>query len=475
MGSSTGGTPIKRLPLAGSKKRTRFERRIYIRFWLLSLPALIIGLVFLWTEKVSPSIQLTLVGGYLICWLIATASLMDQIVRPLQTLANVIAALREDDFSFRARGARRDDALGDLALEINALAGMLQAQRSSALEATALLQRVVESLETPVLTFDPDGTLRLINPAGTRVLRLDPSKAIGHTAAELNLGDLLAVQNESVIALESAAQHSKGVPSRWMVRRTTFRQRGVPHTLLLLSDVSSALREEERQAWQRLIRVLGHEINNSLAPIKSIAGSLRLRLPLSLKRAEDQPDFEHGLVVIENRAESLNRFVQAYRQLAQLPSPLIRRVPVKPLMERVILLESRLRIEVISGPDTAISVDSDQVEQLLINLVKNAVEAAIDMNEAAQATKGDAGFQPHVELGWSVDGAVATIAIRDNGPGLMNPSNLFVPFYTTKRNGTGVGLVLARQIAEAHGGSVILRNRLDTVGCEALVRLPVAS
>lgn len=414
--------------------------------------------------------------GAALCWWLTITFFVEQIFRPLQTLSNVVAAMREDDYSFRARGGRRDDALGDLALEINALAGMLQTQRVMALEAAALLQRVVESLETPVLTFDPSGILRLLNPAGARVLGLKTNRAIGCTAEALGLARILAVPDEGIITLDASHAHPSLKASRWIVRRTTFRQHGVPQTLLLLSDVSNALREEERQAWQRLIRVLGHEINNSLAPIKSIAGSLRSRLPKNSIEIEDASDFERGLLVIENRAESLNRFVQAYRQVAQLPMPVIRQLALRPLLERVVRLELRLRIEVIGGPEVFVSVDPDQVEQLLINLLKNAVEAATDTQD------GTVGSIPHrtlsspsVEVGWSVQGTTAAIVIRDNGPGLTNASNLFVPFYTTKKDGTGVGLLLARQIAEANGGTVTLGNRTDSAGCEALISLPLAT
>src|SRR5579883_2444078 len=240
-----------------------------------------------------------------------------------------------------------------------------------------------------------------------------------------------------------------------MVRKNTFRQRGVPHTLLVLSDVSAALREEERLAWRRLIRVLGHEISNSLAPIKSIAGTLRSRLPQSNGLL---PDFDRGLGVIESRAESLNRFVQAYRQLAQLPAPAMRRVPLRPLLERVVSLETRLEVEIESAPAVDVFVDADQMEQLLINLVRNGVEAARSACEDATAA-GLPHDAPAVTLRTKVEGDFLCVSIEDNGPGLTNPANLFVPFYTTKKTGSGVGLVLARQIAEAHGGTLELRNR----------------
>jgi nitrogen fixation/metabolism regulation signal transduction histidine kinase len=253
-----------------------------------------------------------------------------------------------------------------------------------------------------------------------------------------------------------------------MVRRSSFRQRGVPHTLLVLSDVSSALREEERIAWRRLIRVLGHEISNSLAPIKSIAGTLRSRIPHL--PPDSAINFERGLNVIESRAEALNRFVQAYRQLAQLPAPVLRLVPLPALLDRVAGLEMRLTVSIVEVQPVNLTADADQMEQLLINLLKNAVEAAMNDREEAGLVS-----EPAVTIHSRVTGDMVSIFVEDNGPGLTNPGNLFVPFYTTKTNGSGVGLVLARQIAEAHGGSLELRNRVDAIGCQAEVRIPITS
>jgi two-component system, NtrC family, nitrogen regulation sensor histidine kinase NtrY len=144
--------------------------------------------------------------------------------------------------------------------------------------------------------------------------------------------------------------------------------------LLILSDVSAALREQEREAWRRLIRVLGHEINNSLTPIKSIAATLRSRT--QAPEMTNSPDFDRALKIIESRADSLNRFIQAYRQLAQLPQPAFRRTALRPLLERVTALETRVRVQFEPGPDLLLEIDADQIEQLMINLIRNAVSRA---------------------------------------------------------------------------------------------------
>jgi two-component system, NtrC family, nitrogen regulation sensor histidine kinase NtrY len=430
-----------------------FEARLRVLAMCIALPGLLICCGLLVSQHASTSLWLTLLGVMIFVMLIVYGLLVEHVVRPLQTLTNVVSALREDDYAFRARGSATGDVLGELAMEVNALADMLQDQRAGALEASALLRRVVGSIDAPVLAFDPAGVLRLLNPAAENVLALAPQN-VGQPAAELGLTRLLDEPDEGVVELEQDGRNT-----RWMVHRSTFRQRGVPHALLLLTDVSAALREEERQAWQRLIRVLGHEINNSLAPIKSIAGTLRTQLIAGVATDED---LDRGLHIVESRAESLHRFVQAYRQLAQLPPPRLQKTPLAPLLERTLALEQRLRAEIVGGPEVTLTIDPDQMEQMLINLVRNAVEAALTTRAG----------KPRVQVGWQVDAGKVIIGIEDNGPGIANDSNLFVPFYTTKSGGSGVGLALARQIVEAHAGSVRLTNR-KAGGARAVVTLPM--
>lgn len=445
-----------RIPLGTSGRRLSFERRIHIWLYALGAPALVLCWVLLWQHMVAAMNQILILTAFAVAWAFAVSLLTEQIVRPLQTLANVVAALREDDYSFRARGARRNDAMGDLALEINALASMLQGQRAGALEAMVLVERVMGSMQSPVLAFDPEGRLRLLNTAGERVFQLRGRDAVGRSAAEMNLTELLAMEDGGVV--------SSGLAARWMVKRSSFRMRGVPHTLLVLSDVSAALREEERLAWERLIRVLGHEINNSLTPIKSIAGSLRTRLA-ALGIGDAGEDFELGLEVIENRAESLNRFLEAYRQLMGVPAPRLADVSLLGLVDAVARLETRIRVDVAGGQDMLLRVDPDQIQQALINLVRNAAEAALGP---------DAVSAPNVGISWQRSAGEVVIAVVDNGPGLTNQGNLFVPFYTTKPDGTGIGLALAQQIAQAHKGSVLLANRTDGPrGCRAELRIPL--
>ncbi|HEY0784388.1 MAG TPA: ATP-binding protein [Acidobacteriaceae bacterium] len=453
--------PRKRLALGPSRRRLSFERRIRIFAWVFALPTL--AATGLLLRGSSLGAALLVLATLAAAWAMAISLFMEQIVRPLQTLANVISALREEDYSFRARGGRRNDAIGDLAIEVNALASKLQARRSNAMEAMALLERVMSAMQSPVLAFAPDGTLRLMNAAAERAFQLEAEASIGRAAGQLRLETLLTIADDELISLPVTVG-DRLVSSRWIVQRSSFRLRGVPHQLLVLSDVSAALREEERLAWTRLIRVIGHEINNSLTPIKSIAGSLRAQPVERHRSVQGEADLERGLAVIENRAESLNRFLQAYSQLAGLPTPRPVLFPLEPLLHKVARIETRLAVRVDPGPAITLEGDPDQLQQALINLVKNAADAALSVQDHPA---------PDVVLGWRTLSPDLVISILDSGPGIANESNLFVPFYTTKVGGTGIGLVLALQILEAHGGTVRLRNRSDTAGCEAEVRLPL--
>jgi len=387
--------------------------------------------------------------------LLVAAALIEGTIRPLQTLSNVVSSLREGDYSFRARGAGTQDALGELAAEINALADLLQKQRVRSLEATALLARILEVMHAPLFAFDRENLLQLVNNAGVQLLGRTHARCFGHTARELGLEILLAAPDQSVHLFG-------GKPTRWLLRKAAFRQDGVPHTLLLLADVSLPLQEEEQMAWKRLIRVLGHELSNSLAPIKSIAGSLLARVDHMEGEDATLHDFRRGLGVVESRADALHRFVQSYRLLAQLPPPRLRPVPLAPLLERVVLLEQRLPVQLDPGPAATLHADPDQLEQMFINLLANAVDASLAN-----------GSRP-VRATWRIAEASAQIVIEDSGLGIANVENLFVPFYTTKPAGSGVGLALAQQIARAHGGEIRLVNREDAPGARAIVRLPVA-
>ena len=429
-------------------------------FWLAlatGAPGGVTALVLLWTLDFSAKVQWTFSLLVVSLWLGLALSLRERVVRPIQTLSNMLAALLEGDYSIRSRVASAEDALGLAMLEVNALGQTLREQRLGALEATALLRAVMDEIDVAVFAFDNEPRLRLVNQAGERLLGQPSERLRGRTAESLGLDPFLRGEEHRTVD-----RAFPGTPrGRWQVRRSTFRQGGLPHQLVVISDVSKTLREEELAAWQRLIRVLSHEINNSLAPIKSIAGSLRTLLSRAPRPNDAEEDVRRGLEIIAGRSESLQRFMQSYARLARLPAPKLRPVDVSEWVHRIARLETRLPIRIEPGPGVVISADGDQLDQLLINLVRNAVDAAIE-------TGGG------VRVGWSREDGHVLVWIEDDGPGLDDTSNLFVPFFTTKPNGTGIGLALSRQITEAHHGSLALENRNGTgTGCIARLRLPL--
>jgi two-component system nitrogen regulation sensor histidine kinase NtrY len=438
--------------------RLRFERRVTLLALAAGFPAVVLCALLLWLGSYSGRVQWTIDLFLMLVWLSIAFSLKQRIVRPLQTLSNILAAIREGDYSIRGRRAASGDALGEVMLEVNDLGQTLREQRLGALEATALLRTVMAEIDVAVFAFDGEMRLRLVNRAGEKLLAQAAKGLLGRTSSELGLA--ACFNNEEGNGPHTMQMVFPGGMGRWDIRRSTFREGGAQHQLLVLTDLSQTLREEERSAWQRLLRVLSHELNNSLAPIKSVAGSLADLLGRQPRPADWNDDMQRGLDVISSRADSLARFVESYSQLARLPQPRFEPLNIGGLVQRVASLETRLPVNVVHGPELVVQGDNVQLEQLLINLVRNAVDASME-------TRGG------VEVGWTQDNGQVEVWISDEGPGLANTANLFVPFFTTKAKGSGIGLVLSRQIAEAHGGTLTLENRPGPRGCEALLRLPL--
>ena len=440
---------------AGPTRAPHHERLVFRLVLLGGLPAVAIALALLWRGGYSGKVQWTLGVVAVGAWLITAAVVRERVIRPLQTLSNMLAALREGDYSIRARGADREDALGLAFLEANLLGETIRTQRLGAMEATALLRTVMAEIDVAVFAFDDVDRVRLVNRAGERLLFQPAERLLGRTAEQVGLADGLVGPSPRTMDVTFP-----GGAGRWEVRRGIFRQDGRPHTLLVLTDVTKSLREEELQAWQRLVRVLSHEINNSLAPIKSITGSLMALLDRPGGKP-DAEDLRRGLAVIGGRSEALVRFMSSYARLAKLPAPHTAPLDIGTWVRRVAALETRLPVRVVPGPPTVLEADGDQLDQLLINLVRNAVDASLETNGG-------------VCLRWTRQNDTLVLMVEDEGQGLASAANLFVPFFTTKPEGSGIGLVLSRQIAEAHGGSLSLENRAGARGCVATVRFPAA-
>ena len=435
------------------KREIAFDQRL---LWLVlgsGAPAIATAMTLLLVDDFTTRTRWTL-GVFVVgCWLFGALLVREKVVRPLQTIANLLAALREGDFSIRARRLPPDDPLGGVHAEINSLGTILRDQRLVAMEATALLRTVMAEIDVAIFAFDETGQLRLINRSGQELLAQPAERVIGRSAAELGLAICLTGEATRLLPLTFP-----GGQGRWAMRRTSFRERGLPHQLVVIADLTRALRDEELKAWQKLVRVIGHELNNSLAPIKSLAGSLTTML--QRRPADWEDDMQRGLDIIAARADGLSRFMEAYARLARLPQPSLAPADLCAIVRRVASLEARVPVQVAECPPITLEIDAAQIEQLLINLFKNAAEAALE-------TGGG------IQVSWETDPHEAEIRIEDDGPGIANPSNLFVPFFTTKPGGSGIGLVLCRQIAENHGGSFTLANRTGRTGGVATLRLPL--
>lgn len=430
-----------------------FETRLLLLCLSGGLPAVVVAWILLHRSAMDGALVALLLTVLVGAWMGFGFAARRYVVYHLQTLSNLMEALREGDYSLRGRRARFKDSLGEVVREVNQLAENLRVERLGAREASALLGKVIDVIDIAVFAFDAGGRVRMINPAGERLLERRADALRGAPAGMLGLAEFLEGPERQTVRHRFPIGHGQ-----WEIRKARFREEGIAHELLVITDLSWALREEERRAWQRLIRVIGHELNNSLAPIQSMSSTLADLIQRDPLPEDWRDDAASALDVIGNRAEALGRFMAAYAMLARLPAPNKREVELRPLIERAAALDHRHPVS-IHGENIHAEIDPDQLEQVLINLLKNA-------HDAADQTDGEV----EVRLGQDADSI--TIDILDTGPGVSNPDNLFVPFFTTKPGGTGVGLVLCRQIAEGHEGTLTLENRKDGAGCVARLSLP---
>ena len=449
--------PESRKPLYSrpvTRRGTPFQVRIVLLALAGGAPALIAALILMRDAPIADSVHRLIVIVLVGIWVGFALAVRHATVEPLRSIANLLEALRGGDYAIRGRYARKGDALGDVVLEANRLGATLRSQRFEALEASALLHKVLAEIDVAVLAYDGDDRIRLANRAAGALLRRHPDSLIGLTAGESGTERLLEGG-----PVTSETHDFPGRSGRWQVMRETFREAGRQFRLLVVTDLSQALREEERRAWRRLIRVIWHELNNSLAPIKSVIETSRDALAAGPPDAAEREELVHNLALVAERSESLRRFLSRYSELARMPEPTIADCDVAALLRQVAAVHPAGRVTVCSADGLVLKADADQLQQALINLVRNGVEASAE------------GAAP-VELRALRDRDGVVFEVEDSGPGVANPDNLFVPFFTTKPGGSGIGLVLARQVAEAHGGALSLQNRRDHHGCLARLTVP---
>ena len=444
--------------------------------------ALIIALVptfcfftLLYFFEVSLYLKILIVFFTLVGEIYGAFFIRTKVVSQLQTSTNLMEAMIAGDYSMRARAHNVDGALGEFSHLINSLAETLTQHRLITREHQILLGTITSQIDVAIIALNSDDKITLMNPAAEKLFQCRFEQRQGAPIKVLGLQDVAQGSFRKVVEFE--LKHNK---KKVYLHTDEYFDHGIKHQLIFITDIQHLLQEEERQAWQRLLRVLSHEINNSLAPIASISETLSnlvtKKIAPSADNIHQEGDNESdssndenlnenlimGLGVIKECSHSLNAFIQQYQELYKLPKPNKSLFSLTKLLNNCAGLFTENSIECPSK-DLTIYADQTQLQQVLVNLLKNAIDAQQDCSHNTIIIK------------WQVNESQLAIEIIDNGTGINNMDNIFVPFYTTKKHGSGIGLVLSRQIITNHNGELSLKNRLDSQGVIAKILLPHAT
>lgn len=431
-----------------------FSQKIFTLTLAASIPSYFCCLIFLWLidysvyAKVLLTTLLSLsVFGF--AWLIKK-----QLQFQFQTLSNLVEAIRGGDFTLRGKKRADNDPLAELTGQINLLSASLNEQRVASEEAYRLLDKTIAHINVAIFAFDANNQIKLANPAAGRLFSCDFLQLLGQSADELALTQFFT--NEQTQLLEHTFPAGSG---RWQIRLDSYRDKGIQGKLLFINDLKTVLREEELKAWKNLIKVISHEVNNSLYPISSMSQTLSKLVNREPLADDWKEDVSEGLSVIGERANNLTDFIKRYAKVAKLPEPHKQIFSMSQLIAHTAIIKSNpqdIIIDENSNQDMELFADQSMIEQVMINLLKNALEAGAP-----------------IELSWGENKQSQWLVILDHGAGIKNSANLFVPFYSTKPTGSGIGLVLCQQILDKHQGTLTLENS-ERAGCSVKVTLPNA-
>ncbi|UAA40374.1 GHKL domain-containing protein [Paraneptunicella aestuarii] len=437
-------------------KQPSFESQLTRLSLLASLPLLTFLLWIMFYEDISIWLILLMafVEGMLVLY--TNHQIHQKVVHQFRSLINLLDAMQQGDYSLRARSEMSKGMLGEVYGSVNNLAERLSQQRIETKESQLLVRTVLDHIDVAIVALTDDNQILFFNPAAQHLLSIEHSRSNEKLLQQLAFAQSFESGRHEVVEL-SLGHHT----GRFNVHVEEYMVSGIQHKLLFITDVSTLLRSEESKAWQSLVRVISHEINNSLSPIASISQTLNRMISRQGVNDDNLQDLLDGLSIISQRASGLSKFVDSYKLLAKLPEPQLECISLIQLLDKTRQLFNDQNIEILSTEDVRLMIDPVQFEQVLINLIKNAVEAM-----AATKPKGV------IRVAWTAHIPVFRLTICDEGAGISNPDNLFVPFYSTKKSGSGIGLVLCRQIIEAHRGRLTINNNLDSAGCCASIELP---